>query len=65
MAFRKVKGLNDNYKGIFEDIKIHLIIIKNEKIWKIRFSFKITKLKPNIIDDEIIKEYRSVKKDSN
>ncbi|MGB5920430.1 MAG: ATP-binding protein [Arcobacter sp.] len=63
---KNAKVLNDNYKGIFEDIKNtfnnhH----QNEKFEKLYSLLRLLqKLKPNIIDVEIIKSIEVLKKDN-
>ncbi|WP_457548333.1 HD domain-containing protein [Aliarcobacter butzleri] len=63
---KNAKVLNDNYKGIFEDIKNtfnnhH----QNEKFEKLDSLLRLLqKLKPNIIDDEIIKSIEVLKEDN-
>jgi len=58
--------LNHNYKGIFEDIKnTFKYHRKNEKYEKLYSLLRLLqKLKPNIIDDEIIKSIEVLKEDN-
>ncbi|UTJ07531.1 ATP-binding protein [Arcobacter roscoffensis] len=60
------KALNDNYKGIFEDIKNTFnSYYQNEKFEKLDSLLRLLeKLKPNIIDDVIIKSIETLKEGS-
>ena len=62
---KNAKVLNDNYKGIFEDIKNAFNYHhENEKFEKLDSLLRLLqKLKPNIIDDEIIKSIEVLKED--
>lgn len=64
--FKNAKVLNDNYKGIFEDIKnTFKYHRKNEKFERLYSLLRLLqKLKPNIIDDEIIKSIEVLKEDN-